>query len=228
LLPSFSQTIIYQADRLSVVNSAFHQQFYSFIVVIIGSVSSWHVFEFMFIVQARLIKTEAKLPLFICTPPHYYWYALGIKTGYSDWVYTYSRYSLLSAKCNISAKDISYTPLCLNSCGIVDRPTQAWRQIHFLTFSAGFSLCVCCALKFQNFLNIFYRKTLPLYTAFGEASGKGGVHMWNTGSQVLEMGCAEEWLGLKGPAKLGWRMLAVSRHKTLSFYTGLPLITYDK
>jgi hypothetical protein len=66
-----------------------------------------------------------------------------------------------------------------------------------------------CALKIQKFFKYFFTgKTLPFYTAFGEASGKGGAFYVK---QVLgfargswRWGCAEEWLGLKGPVRLAY------------------------
>jgi hypothetical protein len=53
-------------------------------------------------------------------------------------------------------------------------------------------MCIT-ALKIPKiFLNIFYREDPTFYTAFGEASGKGGAFYVKHGSQVctrvLEMG----------------------------------------
>jgi hypothetical protein len=65
-------------------------------------------------------------------------------------------------------------------------------KFHSLTFSAGiFSYVYHCALKIQKFFKYFLQgRPYPFYTAFGEASGKGGafyvarvLRFW-----VLEMG----------------------------------------
>jgi hypothetical protein len=64
-------------------------------------------------------------------------------------------------------------------------------------------MCIT-ALKIPK-LNIFFLgKTLPFYTAFGEASGAGPL-CEARGSRFCRSwrwGCAEEWLGLKGPAQV--------------------------
>jgi hypothetical protein len=86
-------------------------------------------------------------------------------------------------------------------------------------------MCIT-ALKIQKFFKYFFTGEDP--TQHLASLGRAGAFYV---AQVLRFargswrwGCAEEWLGLKGPAKLGWRMLAVSRaQKTLSFYTpGYP------
>jgi hypothetical protein len=76
---------------------------------------------------------------------------------------------------------ISPIPLCLNSCGIVDStyPRLATNSIS-LTFSAGISaMCITARLKFQKIFKYFFtgEDPYPFYTAFGEASGKGGAFM---------------------------------------------------
>jgi hypothetical protein len=88
-----------------------------------------------------------------------------------------------------------------------------------------FSYVYHCALKIPKFFKYFFTgEDPPFYTAFYEASGKGGGLYVKHGSRFGAGpgdGCAEEWLGLRDLPKLGWRMLAVSRAK--GFYTqGYP------
>jgi hypothetical protein len=95
-------------------------------------------------------------------------------------------------------------------------------------------MCITARLKFQKFFKYFFTgKTLPLLHSIWRSLGKGRGLLCE--ARVLgfargswRWGCAEEWLGLKGPQV----RLAYARWqgtKNLSFYTqGYPNITYDR
>jgi hypothetical protein len=63
-------------------------------------------------------------------------------------------------------------------------------KFHSLTFSAGiFSYVYHCALKFKNFLNIFYREDpTPFTQHLAKPPERAGPFMWHLGSQVLGPG----------------------------------------
>jgi hypothetical protein len=85
-------------------------------------------------------------------------------------------------------------------------------------------MCITARLKFQNFFKYFFTgKTLPLlhsiWRSLRERAGplcEARVLGFARGS--WRWGCAEEWLGLKGPAQVRLAY-AVAGHKKMSFYT---------